>query len=73
MLIMNINGAHLGHKAASKVMAMVDSISTKVLVGARLAMTKFFVCDMIKVKNIEQIYPLDILKLNDITMFKLIL
>ena len=53
MLIMNMNGARLGQKAASKVMAMVDSISIKVLGGTQLAMTKFFACDKIKVKNID--------------------
>ena len=56
MLIMNMNGARLGQKAASKVMAMVDSISTKVLEGTQLEMTKFFVSNKIKVKKINYIY-----------------
>ena len=60
MLIMTMHGAHLVHKAATKVMAMVDSISTKVMVGTQSVMTKFFACDKIKVNSIDQIYPLDI-------------
>ena len=52
MLIMNMNGARLGQKAASKVMAMVDSISTKVLEGTQLEMTEFFVSNKIKVKTL---------------------
>ena len=56
MLILIMIGAHRGLKAASKVMAMVDSISTKVLEGTQLEMTKFFVSNKIKVKKINYIY-----------------
>ena len=52
MLILIMIGAHRGLKAASKVMAMVNSISTKVLEGTQLAMIEFFVCDKIQVKRL---------------------
>ena len=57
MLIMIRIGDHRGLKAASKVMAIIESISTKVLEGTQLAMTKFFACDKMKVKTINFTYP----------------
>ena len=69
MSIMIMIGAHRGLKAASKVMAMVISTSTKVLEETQLAMIKFFAWTKIKKEDFGEIGEIgDIEKIGEIAI-----